>query len=149
MASRAAVYLLGAVTAAQLAVAFVSHAQAGPYHEPPPGSAERAAIMDSFRGPVEKELGQDVVFVVKTLRVTDDWAFLYATPTQPGGKPIDYRNTMYQPMVDDGTFGGGFAGLLARDEAGAWRIVTYSIGFGDVVWDSWDEEFGAPAYLWP
>ena len=38
--------------------------------------------------------------------------------------------------------------LLAREGSG-WRLVTYSVGFSDVVWETWDEEFGAPAWLWP
>lgn len=115
---------------------------------PKMGSAERKAVLDAARVPVETDLGQGIVFQVKTLRVTPEWAFVYGTPKRPDGKPIDYSKSIYAKDVKDGTFNEGAAVLLAREGAG-WRLVTYSVGFGDVVWDGWDEEFGAPAWLWP
>jgi hypothetical protein len=118
------------------------------YSTPKMGSAERKAVLDAARIPVEKDLGQEIVFQVTTLRVTPEWAFVHGTPKRPDGKPIDYSKSIYAQDVKDGTFGGEAAVLLAREGAG-WRLVTYSVGFGDVVWDSWDEEFGAPAWLWP
>ncbi len=118
------------------------------FSTPKMGSAERKAVLDAARVPVEKDLGQGIVFQVKTLRVTPEWAFVYGAPQRPDGKPIDSSKSIYAQDVKDGTFGGEAAVLLAREGAG-WRLVTYSVGFGDVVWDSWDEEFGAPAWLWP
>ena len=115
---------------------------------PKVGSAERKAVLDAARVPVEKDLGQAIVFQVKTLRVTPEWAFVYGRPIKPDGRPVDYSKSIYAQDVRDGTFNEGAAVLLAREGAG-WRLVTYSVGFGDVVWDSWDEEFGAPAWLWP
>jgi hypothetical protein len=118
------------------------------YATPPPGSAERSAVLDAARVPVEKDLGQPIVFQVKTLRVTAEWAFLYGIPKRADGKPMDHSKSIYARLADDGTFSGEAAVLLAREEAG-WRLVTYSVGFTDVVWDSWDEEFGVPSWLWP
>jgi hypothetical protein len=118
------------------------------FSTPKMGSAERKAVLDAARVPVEKDLGQEIVFQVKTLRVTPDWAFVYGTPKRPDGKAIDYSKSIYAQDVKDGSFNDGAAVLLAREGTG-WRLVTYSVGFGDVVWDSWDEEFGAPAWLWP
>jgi hypothetical protein len=115
---------------------------------PKMGSSERKAVLDAARVPVEKDLGQEIGFQVKTLRVTPDWAFVHGTPKRPDGKPIDYSKSIYAQDVKDGSFNEGAAVLLAREGA-SWRLVTYSVGFGDVVWDSWDEEFGAPAWLWP
>jgi hypothetical protein len=115
---------------------------------PKQGSVERKAVLDAARIPVERDLGQAVVFDVRTLRVTPDWAFLHGVPMRAGGKPIDYSRSIYAQDVHDGSFSGEAAVLLSRD-GGGWRLVTYSIGFGDVVWDTWDEEFGAPAWLWP
>ncbi len=103
---------------------------------PKPGSAERKVVLDAARVPVEKDLGEPIVFDILTLRVTPEWALVHAVPKRPDGKPIDYSNSIYAQDVKDGAFRG-------------WRVVTYSVGFGDVVWDSWDEEFGAPAWLWP
>lgn len=115
---------------------------------PKPGSAERKVVLDAARVPIEKDLGEPIVFDVRTLRVTPEWAFVHAVPKQPDGNPIDYSKSIYAQDVKDGAFSGEAAVLLARD-AGVWRVMTYSVGFGDVVWDSWDEEFGAPAWLWP
>ncbi len=118
------------------------------YWTPKMGSDERKIVLNAARVPVEKDLGQPVEFKIKTLRVSEEWAFVFGTPQRAGGKPIDYSKTIYAEDVKAGTFSGEAAVLLARDGAG-WRVITYSVGFGDVVWDSWDEEFGAPAWLWP
>jgi hypothetical protein len=118
------------------------------FSTPKQGSAERKAVLDAARVPVEKDLGQAIVFQVTSLRVTPDWAFVYGVPKRPDGKAIDYSKSIYAQDAKDGSFSEEAAVLLARQGAG-WRLVTYSVGFGDVVWDSWDEEFGAPAWLWP
>lgn len=115
---------------------------------PKTGSDERKVVLNAARVPVEKDVGQPVQFRIKTLRVTPDWAFVFGTPQRADGRPIDYSKTIYAEDVKAGTFSGEAAVLMARDGAG-WRVITYSVGFGDVVWDSWDEEFGAPAWLWP
>jgi hypothetical protein len=115
---------------------------------PKPGSAERTALLDAARVPVERDLGQPIVFEVTTLRVTPDWAFIHGVPKRPDGKPVDYSKSIYADEAKNGSFSGEAAVLLARDGTG-WRVVTYAVGFGDVVWDGWDEEFGAPAWLWP
>lgn len=118
------------------------------YWTPKAGSAERAAVLDAARVPVEKDLGQPILFEVKTLRVTPTWAFLHGKPKLTNGKPVDYSKSIYAQTADDGAFSGEAAVLLAREGTG-WRIVTYSIGFNDAVWETWDEEFGAPSWLWP
>jgi hypothetical protein len=118
------------------------------YATPLPGSAERTAVLDAARVPMERDLGQAIIFQVKTLRVTPEWAFLHGIPKRADGKPVDYSKSIYAQIADDGAFSGEAAVLLAREGTG-WRLVTYSVGFSDVVWDSWDEEFGAPSWLWP
>ena len=105
-------------------------------------------MLDAARLPVEKDLGQAIMFQVKTLRVTPEWAFLHGIPKRADGKPVDYSKSIYAPIADDGAFSAEAAVLLAREGTG-WRLVTYSVGFSDVVWETWDEEFGAPSWLWP
>lgn len=132
-----------------LALTGMAQAHAGDrYWTPKAGSPERKAVLDAAREPVERDLGQAVVFQVRTLRVTPDWAFLNGIPARADGKPIDYSKSIYAQDAQEDSFSGEAAVLLARHGSG-WRLVTYSIGFGDVVWDSWDEEFGAPDWLWP
>jgi hypothetical protein len=137
--------LLAVPLAALLAGAAVAEAR---YWTPKPGSAERTGVLDTARVPVERDLAQPVIFQVKVLRVSPDWAFVYGVPKRPDGKPVDYAKSIYAEDAKGDAFSGQVAVLLARDGSG-WRLVTYSVGFTDVVWDSWDEEFGAPAWLWP
>lgn len=113
---------------------------------PGPGSAERRAILDALRAPVEKELKRKVVFKVDKLKVFGGWAFALGTPQQPGGKAMDYSGTPYGQQVRDGAFDDGFSALL-RLRAGKWKVVTYNIGATDVTWSNWPAEHKAPAEL--
>jgi hypothetical protein len=131
-----------------IVMAAVSVEAGGKVWTPKVGSDERRVVLNAARVPVERDLGQPVVFKIRHLRVSADWAFLYGIPQGPGGRSIDYTKSIYAEDVKAGAFNEGAAVLLARAGAG-WRVVTYSVGFGDVVWDVWDEEFGAPEWLWP
>ena len=118
---------------------------------PKPGSAERKAIMDGLRVPVEKELHQKVIFVVSRLKVQGNWAFTITTPQQPNGKVVDYQKTKYKNEVKPGeavgdAFSGEVIGLL-RKRGGHWRTVDYCIGPSDVCWEGWDKKYGAPAAI--
>lgn len=113
---------------------------------PAPGSAERKAIMDALRAPVEKELNKKVVFKVDHLKVLDGWAFMRGVPQQPGGRKMDYRNSPYQEAISDGAFDDWICALL-RKEGAKWRVVKYVIGATDVAYIGWDEEYGAPSTI--
>lgn len=113
---------------------------------PPPGSAERKAILDVLRIPVEAELKQNVVFVIGKLNVGSGWAFMAGNPQRKDGKAIDYRGTRYQEAVQAGMFDDNICALLKK-EAGGWKVIRYVLGATDVAWDGWDREFGVPAEL--
>ncbi len=119
---------------------------AGDFETPAQGTPERAAIMDGLREPVAAVLRQPVIFVVDTLRVGDGWAFLVGTPRAEDGGPVDYRGTKYGDAIEAGAFDDAIAALLRNNE-GRWTVVDYSIGHTDVVWDTWDTEYGAPRAL--
>jgi hypothetical protein len=112
-------------------------------HTPAPGSAERRAIADALRAPVEKELKQKVVFKIDHLKVSGAWAFLRGVPQRPGGGQVDYRLTPHQQSIEDGVFDDWICALLRR-RAGKWQVVKYVIGATDVAYEGWDEEYGAP-----
>jgi hypothetical protein len=76
-----------------LAISSIS-AQSGTY-TPKPGSAERKAIMDAARVPVESELKKKVVFKVERLKVRAGWAFMMGVPQGPDGR-LAYRGTVYE-----------------------------------------------------
>ena len=110
---------------------------------PAPGAAERKAIADALRAPVEKELKQKVVFKIDHLKASGDWAFLRGVPRRPGGGKVDYSATPYQQRIEDGVFDDWICALL-RKRAGKWQVVRYVIGATDVVYEGWDEEYKAP-----
>ena len=115
---------------------------------PPAGSAERKAIMDSLRGPVQSELKQDVVFLTKKFAVCRDWAFLEAEPQKPSGQPVNWSITPYRAAVDEGMCG-GYVHALLRKKAGRWQVRVYEICASDVPWVMWSDEYGAPRALFP
>lgn len=132
---------------ALIALCSAAVAASCPY-TPAIGSAERKAIMDALRGPVEAELNQNIKFVAKKFTVCHGWAFLEAEPQQPGGHGVDWTITPYRDEVQQGVCGGYVHALLVRD-AGHWRVRTKIICASDVPYVDWPKEFGAPAALFP
>jgi len=117
-------------------------AQTSPY-TPVAGSGERKAIMESLRGPIERDLKKRVVFKVDHLKVQGGWAFIRGVPEQPGGAAMDYRGTQYEEAIKEGVFDDWFCALLQR-QGGKWRVRIYSIGATDVTYEGWDKEYKAP-----
>lgn len=117
-----------------------------PARTPAAGSAERKAILDALRVPVERELKRKVVFKVDSLKAQGGWAFMRGVPQQPGGKPMDYRGTPYEEAIREGIFDDWVCALLRR-ERGRWRVVTHNIGATDVVYANWPDQHGAPRDL--
>ncbi len=115
-------------------------------YTPKQGTAERKALMDALRVPVEKELNKKVVFKVDHLKVQGDWAFMRGVPQQPNGARMDYRGTAYQQAIKAGFFDDWICALW-RNRNGKWQVVRYVIGATDVVYDGWDKEYGAPAAI--
>ncbi|MCU1290074.1 MAG: hypothetical protein JWN60_2303, partial [Acidobacteria bacterium] len=57
-------------------IAFSSFVFAQKTYTPAKGSAERAAILNALRVPVEKALKQKIQFAVNEFKVQGNWAFL-------------------------------------------------------------------------
>jgi len=55
-------------------------------YTPPPGSAERKAILDALRAMLRRLEINDVVFVVRLLKVSKGWAWVEAQPRSTDGK---------------------------------------------------------------
>ena len=115
----------------------------GQPHAPAPGTAERKAIADALRVPVEKKLKKSVVFKIEHLKVLNGWAFLRGVPQRPDGKPMDYGDTSYRRQKELGMFDDGISALL-KQEGGKWVVVTYNIGATDVVYLDWPKKYKAP-----
>ena len=109
--------------------------------------ALRKPLLDALRTPVEKDLGQTVQFVVRTLRVQGDWAFVVAQPQTRAGAPIDYAKTRYAEAIAEGMFDGGTVYALLKADHGLWTTTAFVIGPTDVAYAAWPQEYGAPAAL--
>lgn len=130
-----------------LAGAQTAAAQRRP-HTPPPGSAERQALMDALRETVRRELGKPAIFQVRELRVLGEWAFADVSPRKPDGTPFDYRGTPMEEAWREGFVDDGMYAVLRRREGG-WRVVRHAIGPTDVAWIPWEEELRLPRALFP
>ncbi|HXG64777.1 MAG TPA: hypothetical protein VNO70_06695 [Blastocatellia bacterium] len=128
-----------------LSLAVASPAQ-GTSYAPKPGSAERKAIMDALRAPVEKELRKKTIFKIDHIKAQDGWAFVRGVPRQPDGSPMDYKGTVYEEAIKEGIFDDWICALLRR-KGETWEVVTYAIGATDVPYDGWDKEFKAPSAI--
>jgi hypothetical protein len=90
---------------------------------PPPGSPERAKIMEAVRASFEKKLGGPVKFKVDRLDVDGDYAFAQLHPLKPDGSP--YRILRPDPMNAYGD------ALLVR-RSGAWQLLDMRLDATDV-----------------
>jgi hypothetical protein len=115
---------------------------------PAPGTPLRAAILDAVRPMVEAEVGRPVEFVVTSMRVLGEWAFVDLTPQRPGGGPIEFVYSRYQAAVDAHAFDNQVVALLRNTPRG-WLVYRYSLGATDVAWYGWWMYFPVPEQVFP
>lgn len=117
---------------------------------PKPGNPLRKAVLDGLRGPIQRDLGQKVIFMVDDIRVSGDWAYVQVSPVQPNSKPIDFSKTRYKEAMEEGFFDGPRTYALLRKRGGQWLTLTYQIGPTDVCWIGWSgPPYNAPARVLP
>ena len=118
-------------------------------YTPEKGSAERTAIFNALRVPVEKKLKQKISFNAETFNVQGVWAFVSGEPLKAdgSGRP-NYKNTPYAEAVDAGAFDNNFFALLKKT-GGKWKVVTYAIGCTDVCYATWWKDYKAPKAVFP
>ena len=115
---------------------------------PAAGSKERKAIMDVLRVPFERELKQEVIFVVSLLKVSEGWAAVRVQPKTPSGGEIDYRRTKYREQLEADMFDPTGEALLRRQGAsGPWKIIEWKFGGTDTALSAWVSSHGAPKSL--
>jgi hypothetical protein len=117
-------------------------------YTPEKGSAERTAILNALRAPVERDLKQKVVFVTDNFKVQGPWAFVSGTPQNADGGSIDYSRTKFASAVEDGAFDNNFFALLKKT-AGKWKVTTVAIGCTDVCFADWWRRYKAPKAIFP
>lgn len=119
---------------------------AQPVYTPERGSAERKAILDALRIPVERDLKQKIVFVTETFNVQGTWAFVSGTPQNTKGGAPSLKGTKYEGEED--FFDNNFFGLL-RKTGGRWRVTTFALGCTDVCYADWWSRYRAPKAIFP
>ena|SRR5215204_528943 len=127
---------------------FAGAAFAQKVYTPEKGSAERTAILNALRAPVEKELKQKISFNIENFNVQGAWAFLSGTPQNTSGGAPDYKNTPYAEAEDSGAFDNNFFALL-RKTGGKWKVVARAIGCTDVCYATWWKDYKAPKAIFP
>lgn len=131
-----------------IVLVFACAAFAQKVYTPEKGTAERTAILDTLRAPVEKELKQKVQFSVNNFNVQGNWAFIDGEPQNSSGSRPNYRGTPYQEAISAGMFDNNFFALL-RKTSGKWKVVTYAIGCTDVCYLPWQKDYKAPKAIFP
>lgn len=117
-------------------------------YTPEKGSAERTAIFNALRVPVEKELKQKIQFSVQNFKVQGNWAFLDgASQNMSGGEP-NFKGTEYQGRIDVDAFDNNIFALFKKT-GGKWKVVTYQIGCTDVCYLPWAKDYKAPKAIFP
>lgn len=115
-------------------------------YEPQRGSAERKAILDTIRVPVESDMKQKIVFVTSEFRVQGTWAFVGGTLQSPDGGQPDLRGTAWAEESD--FFENNFFALV-RKTGSRWRVTTHAIGCTDVCYADWWRRYRAPKAVFP
>lgn len=129
-----------------LVLAFSAFAQK--VYTPEKGSAERTAILNALRVPVEKELKQKIVFNIENFNVQGNWAFISGDPQDVNGNKPNYKNTPYQEAIEADMFDNNFFALLKKTGA-KWKVITHAIGCTDVCYATWWKDYKAPKAIFP
>lgn len=115
---------------------------------PEKGSPERAALLDTIRPSVEKELKQNIVFVINQINVQGQWAFVDGRLRTTDGKVPSWKGTPYAQAAKYGAQSDGISALLKRS-GNSWRIITKAIGCTDVCYVDWWRKYKAPKAIFP
>jgi hypothetical protein len=107
-------------------------------HTPPSGSAERKAILDALRVPVQRRVGQKVIFVVNHLRVQNGWAFFAGSARNSKGKTLGDKYLW------------GETSALLRKSSGRWRVLQWGFATDTSVMEECRNKYpNAPRAIFP
>lgn len=103
---------------------------------PGQGTPERIAILDGMRSTTQANLKiPEVQYVVGTINVVNDWAYVSASAKRKDGKPINAKEVCAYEIHGDGCIKNIEAVL--RNVNGTWKIDNYVAGATDV----WQMEY--------
>ena len=110
-------------------------------------SADRTVILDILRSKVKPQIKQDVTFVVRSLQLKNNYAFLKGNVKYADGKEIDFRKTIFKEAFENGMFDGSSIYALCKKVNGKWKYLVHAIGPTDVVYACWASMYKAPKEL--
>ncbi len=131
----------GSATSPAVSSPALPSSRLGRLRTPKRGSAERAALMDAARAPVQADIGRSVIFVVDILRTDGNWAYLQGKPVNRDGSPVDWRRTPFAREMALGAMSDVVMVLFAK-VSGRWQVIEYALGPTDVQWLDWARKYG-------
>ena len=102
---------------------------------------ERKILLDTARPMVEKWLNPPVTFVVDTIRIAGDYAYLRMTPIRPTGEAIDTARTNLKNKNI-----GVLTQIVFKKEGSEWKFVAGNIGGNAGGNNEWAKKFCADPY---
>ena len=110
-------------------------------------SADRNAILDILRQRVKPQIKQDVTFIVRSLQLKNDFAFLKGNVRNAVGREVDFTKTVFKKDVEEGVFDGDAVYALLKKVKGKWKYLIHAVGPTDVVYACWAYIYKAPKPL--
>jgi|ERR1043165_636132 hypothetical protein len=122
-------------------------AKAEAVFQPERDSPIRAQLLDAVRPLFEKETNGPIMMVVRRLNLWSDWAFGDVHLQRPRGRQVDWRKTKYADDFAGGMFDPAGSFFLLRRTRSKWKVIEFSTGPTDVVWDGWRIDHHLPNQL--
>jgi hypothetical protein len=91
-----------------------------------------------------KDFGVKPVFVIQTLNVLGDWAFLYGDLQREDGTAYNVEETYKQRTGESYPFDGDSVYGLLRKQNGRWKVMACAVAPTDAAYVDWHKRFGAP-----
>ena len=111
---------------------------AGKTYTPKVGSAERKALLDALRRPVEKRVKKPVIFRVGSLKVRDGWAFFQGNALNKDGSALSDKHLW------------GETSALLRRKDRAWQVLVWGFATDISIMDEAKRKYpNAPKSIYP
>jgi hypothetical protein len=107
------------------------------------GSPLRKIFLDLSRPNADKFFRQSIEFLKPNIRLLGNYAFIYSTVQQKGGKALDSKK-FEEPNATDNNYQ-----AIYFKKNGKWTILEEMIGCTDVCWLGWAEDKRIPAAILP
>lgn len=102
---------------------------------------ERTAILDAYRSTLKKEFKQEFKFIVQSLNIYKNYAWLMVEVTRKDGKEVELNS-------EEAEWDCCHAEALLKKQNGKWKVVEHGAFSTDVWWgDIWDRHTMLPKSL--